>query len=164
MRWTLFIVAAACLAPFVAADAQLAGGYMSGQDVPDSPQLFCEVVQTEAHTASSPYRCDITGYAAGVTVIRARVVGIGHAYAWADYGSGQQTSFLSCSATTEGPSFPSVLAGHPDHTPYYKMCSGLVAAGLALSTTFALHARVDGAGGATYSVWLEHAYGPVPLP
>lgn len=122
-------------------DADLAQGG-KGAAAPYAPQLYCELVQTEPHTSAAAQRCEATGAVTGAKVLRARIAGAGHVFAWIeDNIQHVQLVSLDCTvAATDGA----------------RSCTApLPGTGGASSSSMTLRVLADGPGRAVYSVSVE---------
>ncbi|MFA5862046.1 MAG: hypothetical protein WDA16_10170 [Candidatus Thermoplasmatota archaeon] len=136
---------ALALLPLAVADLPIGGGAPYG--LPGAPQAYCTVLQTTAHTPSQAARCDVRAFLTGVQLIRVRLVGEGHALAYADQSMGAfvyQWGPVQCSAD----------ATHGNLAPGACSASSLV--NLAGATAqFHMILLVDGPGHASATATLE---------
>lgn len=137
-RWALLLLAM-LLAPAALADLQNSG---QGGNAARSPQLHCEMLQTQARTRADPLRCEISGDVQRVTLLRVRMVGTGHVHAYIiDEVRGMQLAQLDCSSTTT------------------TTCGRVIAP---TSTRVGLHAFSDGPGGLLVTATVENAPNDLP--
>lgn len=88
------------LAPVAGADFVYSGTNPSDQA--HVPQMHCEFVQTDPATPADPLRCDLSGPIQGAMVMRVRIAGPGHVYAYLfDEAKGTQIAQMECSSTLQ---------------------------------------------------------------
>ena len=143
LRLALLLLAA-LLAPLSAADLTYSGTNQT-EDA-HVPQMHCEFVQTEPHTREDALRCDLESPLSRAMVLRIRILGAGHVYAFMrDEAKGTQLVTTDCVSTLE------------------KTCLTLLGgrSGLTLPRV-ALHAFLDGPAPAVAVVTVERVEYALP--
>lgn len=138
------LVLAILLAPLAAADLTYSG--TNATEDPHVPQMHCEFVQTDPHGRADPMRCDLEGPLTRAMVLRVRIVGPGHVYAFMrDEAKGTQLVQTDCTSGLQV-SCVTLLGGRN---------------GLTLPRV-ALHAFLDGPGPAVATVTVERVEYSLP--
>lgn len=147
MSLRVALLLAAVLAPLAAADLTYSGTNQT-EDA-HVPQMHCEFVQTEPHGRADPLRCDLEGPLTRATLLRIRLLGPGHVYAFMrDEAKGTQLVQTDCTTTLAAPqrSCLTLLGGNN---------------GLTLPRV-ALHAFLEGPAPAVATVTVERVQYSLP--
>ena len=130
------LLALLALAPLAGADLVNSGTMETDQA--HVPQMHCELVQTEPATPADPVRCDLEGALRNAMVMRVRIAGPGHVYAFLfDEARGSQVAQMECTSTLQA------------------SCVRMLPGRSGVTGTLAFHALLDGPGPAVVVATVE---------
>ncbi|HWH09317.1 MAG TPA: hypothetical protein VNX21_08960 [Candidatus Thermoplasmatota archaeon] len=136
-RWAPPLLVLLALLPVAGANFVHSGTYQGDQA--HVPQMHCEFVQTEPASRADPLRCELNGPLRNAMVMRVRIAGPGHVYAFLfDEAKGTQVAQVECTSVTQQTCLR-VLPGTRGVT----------------SPNLRLHAFLDGTGPAVATVTVE---------